>query len=190
MWILSWNIRGIGTKIKYKVVRLAEVLNKLDTNCLHETKMVSVKDQKIRSLWPYDVLGFSFSPSIGRSRGLLVVWDIDSLSVGSKIYMLPLLCINFSSICMALAVWLHGLLLAPCAAWRPTSTVIDQKVLWSKVLDLRSSHNGNWVSERIDCSGNIDGSKEFNEIIDRGEFRCYANGLIVGVKNKSDRPWC
>ncbi|TYI38449.1 hypothetical protein ES332_A02G028200v1 [Gossypium tomentosum] len=91
MWILSWNIRGIGTKIKYKVVRLAEVLNKLDTNCLHETKMVSVKDQKIRSLWPYDVLGFSFSPSIGRSRGLLVVWDIDSLSVGSKIYMLPLL---------------------------------------------------------------------------------------------------
>lgn len=91
MWILSWNIRGIGNKIKYKVVRLAVVLNKLDTNCLHESRMVSVKDQKIRSLWPYDVFGFSFSPSIGRSRGLLVVWDIDSLSVGSKIYMLRVL---------------------------------------------------------------------------------------------------
>ncbi|TYG78169.1 hypothetical protein ES288_D02G036800v1 [Gossypium darwinii] len=91
MSILSWNIRGIGAKIKYKVVRLAVVLNKLDTNCLHGSKMVSVKDQKIRSLWPYDVFGFSFSPSIGRSRGLLVVWDIDSLSVGSKIYMLRVL---------------------------------------------------------------------------------------------------
>ncbi|PPS05167.1 hypothetical protein GOBAR_AA15489 [Gossypium barbadense] len=34
-----FSTAGIGTKIKYKVVRLAEVLNKLDTNCLHETKM-------------------------------------------------------------------------------------------------------------------------------------------------------
>ncbi|PPD91084.1 hypothetical protein GOBAR_DD11986 [Gossypium barbadense] len=97
MWESFWGClrivktRGIGAKIKYKVVRLAVVLNKLDTNCLHGSKMVSVKDQKIRSLWPYDVFGFSFSPSIGRSRGLLAVWDIDSLSVGSKIYMLRVL---------------------------------------------------------------------------------------------------
>lgn len=73
MWMLSWNIMGSGTEIKYKVVRLAVVLNKLDMNRPHETKIVSVNDQKIRSLWPCDVFGFSFSPSIGHSRGLLVV---------------------------------------------------------------------------------------------------------------------
>jgi exonuclease III len=72
--VLDWNVRGANDKDK----RLA-VFNKIDKSnyaiiCLQETKCESFDHSFIRSFCPKRFDHFVYSPSLGASGGLIVLW--------------------------------------------------------------------------------------------------------------------
>jgi hypothetical protein len=73
--VIDWNVRGLNDKDK----RLA-VHNKIEESncvviCLQETKCESFDHSFIRSFCPKRFDRFAFSPSIGASGGLIVLWN-------------------------------------------------------------------------------------------------------------------
>jgi exonuclease III len=73
--VLDWNVRGSNDKDK----RLA-VFNKIDESncaiiCLQETKCESFEHSFIRSFCQKRFDHFVFSPSVGASGGLIVLWN-------------------------------------------------------------------------------------------------------------------
>jgi hypothetical protein len=73
--VLDWNVRGLNDKDK----RLA-VYNKIDESncsviCLQETKCENFDHSFIRSFCPKRFDQFAFSPSVGASGGIIVLWN-------------------------------------------------------------------------------------------------------------------
>jgi exonuclease III len=73
--VLDWNVRGLNDKDK----RLA-VYNKIDESncsviCLQETKCENFDHSFIRSFCPKRFDQFVFSPSVGASGGIIVLWN-------------------------------------------------------------------------------------------------------------------
>lgn len=74
MKIISYNIRGLGGKIKKKEISKLIHEHSVDLICLQETKMEEVSSQLCLSLWAGDDFDWSFKPVVGRSGGLLMLW--------------------------------------------------------------------------------------------------------------------
>lgn len=83
MKILSYNIRGIGNSVKSKDVREFIRTHNIDVCCLQETKTESVKESLINSLFGGGKLGWIARDSIGRSGGILTMWNIEVFSAAS-----------------------------------------------------------------------------------------------------------
>ncbi|XP_062097049.1 uncharacterized protein LOC133803120 [Humulus lupulus] len=81
MKILSWNVRGCGTKGKRRAIK--ELICKVnpDVIILQEVKKASVDRRFIGSTWRSRFKGWILQEAIGRSGGTLVVWDTRSVSV-------------------------------------------------------------------------------------------------------------
>ena len=85
--ILCWNIRGINAIAKCAVVR-----NKIEESscpiiCLRETKHEFFDISFIHNFTPRRFDNFDYIPSVGASRGLLVLWSSSVFSgcgVGKK----------------------------------------------------------------------------------------------------------
>ena len=81
MKIISWNIRGLGGRRKRLLVK--EQLRKIkpDIVILLETKREIVDRQLVASVWGSRFKEWVFSPSLGRSGGIAVLWNSQSVSV-------------------------------------------------------------------------------------------------------------
>lgn len=81
MKIMSWNVRGSGSRLKRGSIK--EVVFKEDRNILvlQELKREEVKRRFISSIWKSRFKEWVFLPSMGRSRGILVVWDVRRVNV-------------------------------------------------------------------------------------------------------------
>ncbi|XP_058733490.1 uncharacterized protein LOC131605112 [Vicia villosa] len=74
MIIGSFNIRGGGNLIKRK--RIAQIVKngKADFFLIQESKLESVEEGIVKSLWPNEKVGWSFSGSSGAAGGLIIMW--------------------------------------------------------------------------------------------------------------------
>ena len=73
--VLDWNVRGLNDKNKRLLV-----YNKIDESqcavvCLQETKCEDFDHSFIRSFCPKRYDRFMFSPSVGASGGIIVLWN-------------------------------------------------------------------------------------------------------------------
>ena len=73
--VLDWNVRGLNDKNKRLLV-----YNKIDETqcaviCLQETKCEDFDHSFIRSFCPERYDRFVFSPSMGASGGIIVLWN-------------------------------------------------------------------------------------------------------------------
>lgn len=75
MIIGSMNIRGLGGRIKKKKIRTLISHNKLQFVAIQETKLESLEDGLCESLWGGDSCEWVFNPSVGRSGGMLCIWN-------------------------------------------------------------------------------------------------------------------
>jgi exonuclease III len=71
--VLDWNVRGLNDR------RLA-IYNKIDESncyviCLHEKKCEKFDHSFIKSFCPKRFDQFAFSPSVGASGGIIVLWN-------------------------------------------------------------------------------------------------------------------
>jgi exonuclease III len=72
--ILSHNIRGINSDIKWNSLRNNIMGINCDIICIQETKKESFDDSYIRRFYNRSLDKFAFGPSIGASEGFLTIW--------------------------------------------------------------------------------------------------------------------
>lgn len=75
MKILSYNIRGAGTRVKRKEVH--DLVRKLGVEfcCIQETKLEVLDDKYLKFMWGENNVGWVVRNSVGRSSGLLTIWN-------------------------------------------------------------------------------------------------------------------
>jgi hypothetical protein len=135
--VLDWNVRGLNDKDK----RLA-IYNKIDESncsiiCLQETKCQSFDHSFIRSFCPKRFDRFAFSPSIGASGGIIVLWN-SSVFNGSVLEIhRSAIRIQFSSTYNN-QPWQLVTVYGPCSGIER-----DQFVKWLHDLDI--SFHENWL---------------------------------------------
>jgi hypothetical protein len=74
MIVLSYNVRGLGGRVKRRRVKELVRDHKVDFLALKETKMEVVSESFCRSLWGSDQCTWAFFPSEGASGGILSIW--------------------------------------------------------------------------------------------------------------------
>lgn len=83
--VLCWNIRGIDAKNKWESIKNKITKSSCDIISIQETKRETFDITYIRKFCPSSFDEFCFLPSIGASRGILVVWK-SSVFSGNEIF--------------------------------------------------------------------------------------------------------
>ena len=81
MRIVSWNVRGLNGLEKRKEVKELVQEKVPFVLCIQETKLQLINDFLCTSIWGPTCHDYSFSPSVGASRGLLTIWDTSEVEV-------------------------------------------------------------------------------------------------------------
>ncbi|XP_028066189.1 uncharacterized protein LOC114269125 [Camellia sinensis] len=165
MKIISWNIRGLGKREKRRGVKNLFSQHKVDFLLLQETKVATITNHLIHSIWPHNDSGFAAVKAEGSSGGIISVWDKSVFSVCECIqrpnFILLKGTISPDFDCILINIY------APNEARA-------RKILWDELLSLRVSFDLPW------CIGG-----DFNEIIRIGERKgCLT--ISASMKQLSD----
>jgi hypothetical protein len=73
--ILSWNVRGLNNRGKR--LKISNLLRnwRVDIVCFQETKLVSISNNLVHSLWDCPYVDWCHVDSRGASGGILLLWD-------------------------------------------------------------------------------------------------------------------
>ena len=82
--VLCWNVRGLNSEARQRVVKQKIEESHYAIACLQETKCTSFDSKTIKGFCPKRFDCFACSPSMGASGGILVVWN-SSVFVGTLI---------------------------------------------------------------------------------------------------------
>jgi hypothetical protein len=74
MIISSFNIRGLGGRVKRNKLKEMVRKEKLDFLALQETKLEIIPDSLCLSIWGDDDCCWAYLPSMGNSGGILSIW--------------------------------------------------------------------------------------------------------------------
>lgn len=75
MIVLSYNTRGLGSNVKLRAIREVVRTEKIDMLLIQESKRVQVDQYLCRSLWGDDDCEWVFKPAVGRSGGMICIWQ-------------------------------------------------------------------------------------------------------------------
>jgi exonuclease III len=75
MIVGTFNIRGMGSRVKRRKIRDLVLSEKIDFLAVQETKMEVISEKLCHGLWGGDGYDWVFFPAVGNSRGLLSLWD-------------------------------------------------------------------------------------------------------------------
>lgn len=117
--VLCWNVRGINRAEKWPLISNKIVESNCEIFCFQETKKESFDLAFIKNFAPKRFDSFIFSPSVGASGGLLVVWN------GSIFHGTPIEVKSFAIIVcffsrMDMSAWYLSTVYGPCL--EPTRT--------------------------------------------------------------------
>ncbi|TYJ12144.1 hypothetical protein E1A91_A11G328800v1 [Gossypium mustelinum] len=160
MRILSWNIRGLGSKVKKSSIKKFCQLHRVNVCFIQETEMEMISKEEVRKLWGDDSCEFRFIAAIGKSGGLLTMWSIDDFLVSN--------------------VWCDDRVLIIEGKWVKE----DLEAVLVNIYAPNILRNFNVVrckSERSCCWGSEKGTREFENFI----FDC--NLIDLPLENKKSR---
>ena len=80
MKIISWNVRGLGSSNKRRVIKDFFRLEKPDVVMIQETKKEKCDRRLVGSVWTVRNKDWDFLPACGASGGILFIWDSKKLS--------------------------------------------------------------------------------------------------------------
>ncbi|XP_057792009.1 uncharacterized protein LOC131008911 [Salvia miltiorrhiza] len=75
MKMVSYNIRGLGSKIKKRELRELLQKQKIDFCFIQETKMENFSNCDLKGIWGSDCFDFARRQAEGRSGGILSIWN-------------------------------------------------------------------------------------------------------------------
>ena len=73
--VLCWNVRVLNSDARQRDIRAKIEESHCSIICLQESKCEKLDIRKIRSFCPRRFDQFAFSPSVGASGGILVIWN-------------------------------------------------------------------------------------------------------------------
>lgn len=73
--MLCWNVRGLNSEARKLAVRAKIEESQCAVICLQETKCDFFDQRLIRKFYPRHFDNFVYSPSVGASEGILVLWN-------------------------------------------------------------------------------------------------------------------
>lgn len=135
MKIASFNIRGLGGRVKKTAMRDLVVKEKLDFVCIQETKLEYVDQRLARILWGSTECNWVFSGSVGASGGLCCIWD--------------------STVFERQELWAENGLLGVTGLWKgrkvhivnvyAPNSLAGKKEVWSQIVEkMRGKEDENW----------------------------------------------
>lgn len=168
MILISFNIRGMGTPAKKS--KLREIFSKenVDFAMIQESKIANFNSSIIQSIWHSSNWEFSHIDAVGRSGGIISIWDCDKFSRRFTHSGPGFLIVE--------GFWLPNNL--PCTfanVYAPCNS-LDRKMLWDQISAILNSISGaiclagdfNSVLSRSEKKGrnpNLSGSRHFREFI-------------------------
>jgi exonuclease III len=75
MNLLSFNIRGLGGRVKVKKLNALIRMEKVDLMVIQGTKMGGINYNLCDRVWGSTDYGFTSKDAIGNSGGLLCIWN-------------------------------------------------------------------------------------------------------------------
>ena len=75
MKIISWNIRGLGSRTKRRVVKDFLRFQNPDVVMFQETKREVCDRRFVGSVWSVRNKEWAILPACGASGGILIIWD-------------------------------------------------------------------------------------------------------------------
>ncbi|KAK2456934.1 hypothetical protein QL285_004253 [Trifolium repens] len=75
MIICSFNLRGLGSRVKRRKIRELVRAEKLDFLAIQETKMEIISDHFVYNLWGSNDCDWAYLPAEGNSGGILSIWS-------------------------------------------------------------------------------------------------------------------
>ncbi|KAL8463104.1 hypothetical protein ACS0TY_033938 [Phlomoides rotata] len=73
---MTFNVRGLGRRMKRQEVRRIIKKNGMDMCCLQETKLEYVDDRIGFEIWPGKEFEWAWREAEGRSGGLISIWNM------------------------------------------------------------------------------------------------------------------
>lgn len=73
MIVLSYNVRGLGGRVKKRTIKELVFSQKIDFLAIQETKLEAVSNSLRHKLWGSDDCDWAFLPSVGNSGGILSI---------------------------------------------------------------------------------------------------------------------
>ena len=81
MKLPSWNIRGSGSSIKKRAIKKVICKIKSDLVVLQEVKREMIDRAFVVSIWRSRFKEWVVLPTVRRSGGILVMWDVRTLKI-------------------------------------------------------------------------------------------------------------
>ncbi|GMJ00605.1 hypothetical protein like AT4G29090 [Hibiscus trionum] len=170
MRILTWNIRGLGSKLKVSAVNKIIRDNKVEMAFLQETKKESFSEQEVGRLWFDDDFEFQFAKATGRSGGVLTIWDKKKFEAEKSLVASRYVIISGKWVddnCYFTFINIY----APCEK-------LGKQLLWDEIVTLRSSWQYPWImggdfnairarKERKGSGVKYPGIEDFNSFIEK-----------------------
>ncbi|XP_057444431.1 uncharacterized protein LOC130736645 [Lotus japonicus] len=193
MRILTYNVRGLGNSVKWRIIR--EMITKEEVNfaCFQETKLEAIDTWLCRALWGDDSFEWTFTPAVNRGGGLLCLWLRGTFNLIRSYLGSGFICLQ--------GVWGDGNLPYAIVNFYGSCTLQEKILQWGELTALRArllSHLwcivGDFNSvrspeERIGISSGPDSSRR-----DTDEFNGFINDMelldlpLVGRKFTWFRP--
>jgi hypothetical protein len=129
MNIFAWNSCGLGMLNKQYSIRNRLLNSNVGICFLLETKKDNCCDSFIRNLWNVATVKWAFLESVGKSGGIIVMWDssvfeVNSIEFGGQWISLSGKHVNSSFNCMVVGVY-------------AASSVQDRAKLWEDITTLK-----------------------------------------------------
>ncbi|KAL8472766.1 hypothetical protein ACS0TY_029839 [Phlomoides rotata] len=157
---MSFNVRGLGKKIKKNDVKQMIIQNGIDMCCIQESKIEKIEEKIVKELWFDRDFDWVWRESEGREGGIISIWNRKVFSKISLWHIHGMLVVN--------EIWLEDNALvmiinvyAPCNVsdkvqlWDAIKIILEQneKVRTCIIGDFNSIRGEN---ERIGKRGEVD----------------------------------
>ncbi|TYJ26696.1 hypothetical protein E1A91_A07G138200v1 [Gossypium mustelinum] len=162
--------QGLGSDGKIVAINRLVRIHRVNVCFLQETKLEKVSGDLVRRIWGEDYFEFRFAAEVGRSGGLITIWDKSSF-ITRKVYCTNRLIVVERNWCCE--GW-EGVLIN---VYTPNG-LLEQKIFWVEILEVRDRFTYFWIvggdsnairnkSDKSNCVGLLRGSKDFLSSLER-----------------------
>jgi exonuclease III len=137
MIVVSYNIRGLGGRVKRRSIRELVRAQKADFIALQESKLEVVSDALCYSLWGSEDCNWAFLPAVGANGGIISIWSKSNSNL-----LFTFMGEGFVGVCLE---W--GVLRVKCFLVNVYSKcdLASKRRLWSNVIRLKEDYgDGLW----------------------------------------------